>query len=238
MSITIYAIHCKINNKIYIGQTVNYKNRIQYHKNVLRKNKHTNPYLQEDYNKYGEDNFIFYKLEDNIFDNLNLVKETYYMNLYGGTNSYNIYNVKGNFNDDNILYAKSKVVHFNGNYASFKGHTHTVSSKQQIAKSLKQAYIDGRHKLAGAVTKDCIGKNNSFFGKHHTEDVKQKLSEMKTKYKPEFINELKQLRLSGMSIKDISEKYNMNKNVTGNLIKYGTASRKRINEIKNSQNKV
>lgn len=238
MSVTIYGIKCKINNKIYIGQTINYKSRIQYHKNSLRKNEHINPYLQEDYNRYGADNFIFYKIEEDIPDSLNLERETYYMNLYGGTNSDSIYNVKGNYNDDNELYAKSKVAHFNNKYDAFKGHLHTEKSKQQIAKSLKQAYKEGRHQLAGAVAGDCSGCNNAFYGKHHTEEVKQQLSEIKTKYKPEFINEIKQLRLSGMSIKDIAEKYNMNKNVTGRLIKYGTASRKKINEIKNSQNKV
>lgn len=238
MSVTIYAIQCKVNNKIYIGQTVNYITRIKYHKNFLSKNKHTNPYLQEDYNKYGIDNFIFYKLEDNVPDNLNLEKETYYMNLYGGTNSESVYNVKGNFNDDNEVYAKSKVAHFNGRYDAFKGHTHTNKSKRQIGKSLKQAYKDGRHKLAGAVVGDCSGSNNSFYGRHHTEEVKQKLSELRTKYDETFIQELRHLRMSGMSVASIARKFNMNKNVTGSLIKYGTASRKKINEIRNSQNKV
>ena len=238
MSVTIYAIQCKVNNKIYIGQTTNYTARIKYHKNFLSKNKHTNPYLQEDYNKYGANNFIFYKLEEKVPDNLNLEKETYYMNLYGGTNSESIYNVKGNFNDDNKVYAKSKVAHFKGKYDAFKGHTHTSTSKQQICKSLKQAYKDGRHKLVGAVAGDCSGSNNSFYGKHHTEEVKQKLSKLRTKYDETFIQELRQLRNAGMSVVDIARKFDMNKNVTGSLIKYGTASRKKINEIKTSQNKV
>lgn len=238
MSVTIYAIQCKVNNKIYIGQTVNYTARIKYHKDFLNKNKHTNPYLQEDYNKYGANNFIFYKLEENVPNNLNLEKETYYMNLYGGTNSESIYNVKGNFNDDNKLYAKSKVAHFEGKYDAFKGHNHTITSKQQIGKSLKQAYKEGRHKLAGAVNGDCSGVNNAFYGRHHTEEVKQKLSTLRTKYNEAFIQELRHLRNTGMSVADIARKFDMNPNVTGSLIKYGTASRKKINEIKNSQNKV
>lgn len=238
MSITIYAIQCKVNNKIYIGQTVNYRNRIKYHKRVLDMNKHTNPYLQEDYNKYGINNFTFYKLEENVPDNLNLERETYYMNLYGGTNSTAIYNVKGNFNDDNTQYAESKVAHFQGRYDAFKGHRHTSKSKQQISNSLRQAYKTGRHKCVGAVAGNCCGTNNAFYGKHHTDEVKQELSKLRTKYDEKFISKLRAFRDSGMSIVDIAELFNLNKNVAGSLIKYGTASRKKINEIKNSQNKV
>lgn len=238
MSVTIYAIQCKVNNKIYIGQTINYKSRIKYHKDFLRKNKHTNPYLQEDYNKYGASSFIFYKLEDNVPNGLNLERETYYMNMYGGTNSDNIYNVKGNYNDDNELYAKSKVAHFNGKYDVFRGHLHTEQSKQQISKSLKQAYKEGRHQLAGAVVGNCSGSNNAFYGKHHTEVVKQKLSEIKTKYNDDFIDKLRNLKADGMSIVAIAELFNLNKNVAGSLINYGTASRRKINEIRRSQNKV
>lgn len=238
MSVTIYAIQCKVNDKIYIGQTINYKNRIENHKRALKTNKHTNPYLQQDYNEYGIDNFMFYKLEENVPDTLNLKRETYYMNLYGGTNSEMIYNVKGNFNDDNRLYAKRKVAHFKGKYDAFKCHKHTIKSKQQIGNSLRQAYKEGRHKCAGAVAGNRSGSNNAFYGKHHTDEVKQKLSKLRTKYDGDFIAKLRKLNANGMSIVSIAELFNLNKNVAGSLIKYGTASRKKINEIRNSQNKV
>lgn len=238
MNITIYAIQCKINDKIYIGQTINYKRRITYHKSFLKANKHTNPFLQADYNEYGASNFEYFKLEENVPDNMGLKRETYYMNLYGGTNSEKIYNVKGNFNDDNKEYACRKVKHFAGKYDAFKGHNHSISSKQKISASLHQAYIDGRHQLVGAVAGNRGGSNNAFYGKHHTDTVKQQLSKIRTKYDSNFVNELRCLRNSGMSVKDIAKKYKMNVNVVGSLINYGTSSRKVINEIRKRQNKV
>lgn len=55
----IYKITNKINNKFYIGSTVNFNNRFNRHKIDLRKNIHANSYLQNAVNKYNIDNFIF-----------------------------------------------------------------------------------------------------------------------------------------------------------------------------------
>lgn len=56
----IYFIYNKINNKVYIGSAKNLYERFHQHRNKLRKNVHPNSYLQNAYNKYGEENFIFY----------------------------------------------------------------------------------------------------------------------------------------------------------------------------------
>ena len=55
----IYKITNTINNKCYIGQTVNYKQRFHTHKSQLRNNNHENKHLQNSWNTYGEDNFKF-----------------------------------------------------------------------------------------------------------------------------------------------------------------------------------
>ena len=58
----IYKITNLINKKIYIG-SASQKNgiggRISEHKSDLKNNKHDNSYLQNSWNKYGEDNFKF-----------------------------------------------------------------------------------------------------------------------------------------------------------------------------------
>jgi group I intron endonuclease len=54
----IYKITNIINNKCYIGQSRNIKQRITNHFNQLKRNTHNNKYLQRSYNKYGKDNFI------------------------------------------------------------------------------------------------------------------------------------------------------------------------------------
>ena len=58
----VYCIRCKVNNKAYIGSSVDIKSRWSSHKSLLRTGKHTNKQLQEDYNKYGADSFLYLTL--------------------------------------------------------------------------------------------------------------------------------------------------------------------------------
>jgi|688.fasta_scaffold418842_2 group I intron endonuclease len=55
----IYKILNKVNNKFYVGSSINIKNRWVKHKALLRKNKHENEHLQHAWNLYGEDAFEF-----------------------------------------------------------------------------------------------------------------------------------------------------------------------------------
>lgn len=60
----IYQITNIVNNKFYIGSTKNLRRRKNNHFNLLRKNKHHSRYLQNSWNKYGEENFIFTVLQN------------------------------------------------------------------------------------------------------------------------------------------------------------------------------
>lgn len=60
----IYKIINIVNNKFYIGSTVNTKRRRARHFSELRTNKHNNKYLQTAWNKYGESSFIFIVVEE------------------------------------------------------------------------------------------------------------------------------------------------------------------------------
>lgn len=55
----IYRITCLSNNKIYIGQAINAKQREKSHFSQLRRGKHENRKLQKDFCLFGEQNFIF-----------------------------------------------------------------------------------------------------------------------------------------------------------------------------------
>lgn len=59
----IYIIKSIINNKIYIGSSINVKRRQIDHINKLRANKHPNIKLQRHYNKYGEKDLVFNIIE-------------------------------------------------------------------------------------------------------------------------------------------------------------------------------
>jgi group I intron endonuclease len=55
----IYKIINKVNNNFYIGSTKNSSVRFYRHRNDLRNNRHDNARLQNAWNLYGEENFIF-----------------------------------------------------------------------------------------------------------------------------------------------------------------------------------
>ncbi len=76
--IGIYKIFNTITKKLYIGSSENIKQRWQKHKALLRYNKHDNYYLQNAWNKYGEDSFEFSIIEECSLSDL-LNKEQYYL---------------------------------------------------------------------------------------------------------------------------------------------------------------
>ena len=80
----IYKITNMVNGKVYIGQSVDVEVRWRSHKSELRGNYHENPYLQNSWNKYGEDNFKFEIIESCNQEDLNKL-EIYYIKEY---NSY------------------------------------------------------------------------------------------------------------------------------------------------------
>ena len=63
-SSAIYKITNNKTSKVYIGQSITVDKRLQQHKSRLRRKKHENTQLQEDYNTYGEEAFIFEVIEE------------------------------------------------------------------------------------------------------------------------------------------------------------------------------
>lgn len=59
----VYAIENAINGKRYIGSTINRHKRWAEHIYTLNNNKHSNPHLQNAWNKYGQSTFAFIVLE-------------------------------------------------------------------------------------------------------------------------------------------------------------------------------
>lgn len=63
MKIGIYKISCRKNGRVYIGETTNIERRWEQHKRLLKNHKHGNKQLQGDWNKYGEESFIFEEID-------------------------------------------------------------------------------------------------------------------------------------------------------------------------------
>lgn len=119
----IYKIENKINGKVYIGESLDIDNRIKTHIRDLNNNKHHSYKLQEDWNKYGKDNFniktisILDKTVANYIDRIVLIiYEDKYINKYDSINTgYNIENTlevilkgeKSGFNPQDVRLIKA-----------------------------------------------------------------------------------------------------------------------------------
>lgn len=75
----IYKITNKINNKIYIGQTINFKQRMKTHTSNIKRNSLP---IDVAIKKYGKENFIFEILEETDEQEKADILERHYIKLY------------------------------------------------------------------------------------------------------------------------------------------------------------
>ena len=87
----VYKIKCIVDDKIYIGSSMNIEKRWDTHIKSLRANKHRNPHLQNSFNKYGEKSFIFGIIEYCNLDDI-LIREQFYLDLYRPYDRYRGFN--------------------------------------------------------------------------------------------------------------------------------------------------
>jgi group I intron endonuclease len=88
----IYCIENLVNGKKYIGLSINIKQRWTQHKTDLRHQYHKNSYLQNAWNKYGEDNFGFNIIQECKKTELSEL-EKFYIDKFDTTNEKYGYNL-------------------------------------------------------------------------------------------------------------------------------------------------
>lgn len=175
----IYIIRNSINGKFYIGSSKNCRVRKLKHFNELRKNKHHSIHLQRAFNKYSEDNFEFIIIEtcynylereQYLFDNVIDFKDTYNISKMatGGDLIFNHPNraeiIKKT--TEALLKAPKRTKSYIGsNNPNWKGGLTYCKCGNRINSSSK----------ACIKCTDRKGKNNSFYGKKHSIETKEKL---------------------------------------------------------------
>lgn len=98
MNTGIYQIKNLVNGKVYVGSAKSFTNRFIAHKKLLKRGKHHSIKLQNAWEKYGADNFLFQKLiicefkdlimyEQRAIDGLNAVKNGYNVNPTAGSSA-------------------------------------------------------------------------------------------------------------------------------------------------------
>jgi group I intron endonuclease len=141
----IYFIRNTINNKIYIGRSININSRLSNHRYQLRKNQHTNKHLQRSFNKYGEQNFRFFKALEASPERLPAI-ETLYINFL----QTNLPTRGYNKTDDGGGYSKRLATEKRFNYWLVPEHSLNtpihIESIQDLRNCYKENYVSNTTK--------------------------------------------------------------------------------------------
>lgn len=141
--IGIYGIQNKVNNNIYVGKTkMDFGDRWDSHRTLLRENKHFNRHLQNAWNKYGEDNFEFKILyKANINEDLDLLEKEYIAKYKNDGISYNIsIGGDGGTNLGKHLSKETKKKIGNKNRKHMLGKKMSKETKEKMSLSQKERY--------------------------------------------------------------------------------------------------
>jgi len=184
----IYRIENLINHKIYIGSSQNIEDRIQKHTYMLDDHNHINKHLQNAFNKYGFDNFVYDILIECDPDKL-LYYEQRFMDAWKP--DYNISKVAGkpSLTPDIIKKisesmrgkkaspgTRSKMSESQKGNSNCLGHRHTIETRNKISDSL----LGNKHSVGRVATAETKQKLSDVLkGRKFSDDTRRKLSESK-----------------------------------------------------------
>lgn len=198
----IYIIECTKNNKVYIGQTQSIKTRKNDHFGKLRRNEHHNPYLQEDYNKYGANSFRMIVLEQCESKEKALMQETKYIENYGGIECDSIYNCKDMYHNNNKMRENLK----------------------ETAKNSKNYGMRGKH--LSEQQKKYLSEIRT--GSKSSKETCEKISKANKKYSDDFIEMLRDKYEELGSYEAVAKVFNLNRNVVSRLCRFGSSNCEKI----------
>ncbi|MDP3987255.1 MAG: NUMOD3 domain-containing DNA-binding protein [Nanoarchaeota archaeon] len=259
--IGIYYIKNILNNKIYIGSSINLETRFREHKNDLRNKNHHSYHLQQAWNKYGEENFQFGIIEEckEKVKKFIIQREQYWLDFYKSyekNSGYNICKIADSplgtkrSEEDKRKMSESR----KGRVAWNKGIPVREETKLKISESLKKREwrMSEEHKeILRKIHKgkklseeqrqkislnhhDITGENNPMFGKHHSEETKEKIRSLAigrfggetsgaSKYNWEIINSIRsKYENENISQSELARLFNIPRSTIKNIVKYET----------------
>jgi hypothetical protein len=96
MACGVYKIINTVNGKIYVGSSVDIRGRFNSHKSDLRQNKHGNSKLQNAWNKYGEECFVFEIAEECDPQSVRDIEQVYLNEIFSKADKQSFYNLYPN----------------------------------------------------------------------------------------------------------------------------------------------
>lgn len=139
----IYKIVNKVDGKFYIGSSVDLNKRKSTHKYELRSRRHHNEYLQNAFNKYGEENFSFEIVEVVEDKGMLIEREQHYIDTLRACDRGVGYNLNtyargggGAKGERNGWYGKGYLM--SGLLNPFSGRTHTEENRRKFSEYAKK----------------------------------------------------------------------------------------------------
>lgn len=198
----IYKIRNVVNQKFYVGSTINMKERARTHRNKLRGGKHHTPHLQAAWNKYGEECFVFEVVEEvGSIDELQDVEDRWLTEHVGQPHCYNAGLRSGapwrgapkelhpsfgsTVSEDEKARISAGVLrrYEDPTYVPRAGKRHTEETKAIISAKVQAAVAEGRSgkfipsKETRKRMSQALKGNQNAKGHVRTEEHRQKLSE-------------------------------------------------------------
>ena len=152
----IYKIVNLINNKVYIGSSKDYKQRLRQHRNQLKSKVHCNNHLQSSYNKNGVSNFKFELIE--LCNKNELIdKEKYYINLFDCLNPLKGYNKATIIeNTSGYKWSEESKIKLSNSKKGIKMHSNTL--KALIKANKNRIYNKGYKQSKEQIENSRIGR--------------------------------------------------------------------------------
>ena len=176
MKTGIYCIENTITNKKYIGQSVDINDRWSRHRIDLRLNRHCNSIIQNSWNKYGEEFFKFYILEEVTEREFLNDREIYWIEnlntLY--PNGMNIQNGGKSSPVSDITKEKLSKINSGKNNPGY-GIPRTQEVKDKISKANKGKKRTEQQNKENSVR--CVGRIPWNKGKKMSEEFREKCSQ-------------------------------------------------------------
>lgn len=197
----VYLLVNKINNKIYVGSSLNINKRIRRHFNELRKNIHYNIHLQNGFNKYGESSFNSEIIEKNVLEENITTKEQFYIDKFKSHDFKYGYNI--------CEYAYTTL-----------GYKHSEETKKKMSFEKR----NNREKYAR------YGKEHWNYGNKHSEETKKKMCENHADLKGEnsgnaklkendIVNIRKLYKIGDYNQKTLGLMFNVNGGTIGKIVR-------------------
>lgn len=193
-----------MNDKIYVGSAVDIEYRWSKHIYSLNKNVHHNSHLQNAWNKYGEDKFVFEILESTEpKKNMILEREQHWI-------------------DEKMSFDRQVGYNIYRDARSPLGTKRSKEFRQKMSKIAKKRVMSEETKKRLSFLN--TGGKNAFYGKKHTKESRSRMgvrgeNHFRAKLDWQKVDKIREEYSQGVkSIKELSEEFNVHNSQISRII--------------------